>query len=240
MTLFVSDTAEEVARGAADDASEVIRTDKRAAVMFAVGESPTGLYAELADRRRSGTLDTSRIRAVQLDEYLGVAAEDERSFYGWLRREALDPLGIPLERTTALHGDAPDAVAECARYERAVKEGGGIDVAILGIGTNGHLGFNEPPSDATAPTRVVQLADETIESNARYWGGRERVPTRGITAGMRVILAARRIVVVVTGPLKSEILHRALEDEVTADLPASWLRTVPNVRVYCDRAAWDG
>jgi glucosamine-6-phosphate deaminase len=238
--VFVADEITEVSRGAGDDAAAVIRADPRAAVMFAVGESPIGLYAELAGRRRGGTLDTSRTRAIQLDEYLGVAPEDERSFFGWLERDALVPLAIARDHVIALRGDAPDPAAECARYERAVKEAGGIDLAILGLGQNGHLGFNEPPSPADAPTRVVDLADDTIEANARYWGGRERVPRRAITAGMRVVLAARRTILVVTGGAKHEILHRTLEGEIGPDVPASYLRTIDGVSVYCDRAAWDG
>ena len=238
IALFVTDKAEEVARGAADDAAEAIRAHRRPTVLFAVGESPVGLYGELAERRKRGVLDTSRLRAVQLDEYLGVAPEDPRAFFGWLDREVLGPLAISKDRAIALRGDAVDAVAECRRYESAVSAAGGLDLAILGLGTNGHLGFNEPPSGADAPTRVVDLADDTIESNARYWGGREKVPTRAVTAGMRVVLAARRAILIVTGESKREILHRALEGDVSPDVPASYLRTMRDVRVYCDRAAW--
>jgi glucosamine-6-phosphate deaminase len=238
--IFVADELAEVARGAGDDAAAVMRADPRAVVMFAVGESPLGLYTELADRRASGTLDASRTRAVQLDEYLGISSEDERSFFGWLERDALIPLAIARDRTIVLRGDAPDPAAECARYERAVAQAGGIDLAILGLGQNGHLGFNEPPSGADAATRVVDLADDTIEANARYWGGRDRVPRRAITAGMRVILAARRTILVVTGASKHAILHRTLEGEIGSDVPASYLRKIDGVSVYCDRAAWDG
>lgn len=240
VALFVTDEPDEVARGAADDAAEVIRSDKRATVLFAVGESPVDLYSELAERRRMGTLDTSRTRAVQLDEYVGVAPTDERALFGWLEREVLRPLAISLDRTIALRGDAADPAAECQRYERAIEKVGGLDLAILGLGTNGHLGSNEPPSGPDAPTRVVDLSDETIESNARHWGDRDRVPRRALTAGMRVLLRARRTVLVVTGASKHEILHRVLEGPIGPDVPASYLRTIDNVRLYCDRAAWEG
>lgn len=240
LQVFVTDEPEEVARGAADDAADLMRADKRASVLFAVGESPIGLYTELAERRKSGTIDTSRIRAVQLDEYLGVSADDERSFHGWLSREVLVPLAISGDRTIALRGDAPDPAAECRRYDEAVARAGGLDLAILGLGQNGHLGFNEPPSGPDAPTRVVDLAQGTIEANARYWGDRDRVPRRAITAGMRVLLAARRTILVVTGESKRAILHEALEGPITPDVPASYLRTIPGVHVYVDRAAWDG
>jgi glucosamine-6-phosphate deaminase len=240
VSLYVTDEADEVARGAADDAAGVIRGDRRAVVLFAVGESPVALYNELAERRRTGTLDTSRMRAVQLDEYLGIGPDDERAFFGWLDREVLRPLAVARDRTITLRGDAPDIERECRRYERAIVDAGGLDLAILGLGTNGHLGFNEPPSEPDAPTRAVDLSEDTIESNARYWGGRERVPRRAITAGMGVLLRARRTVLVVTGAAKHAILHRALEGPIGADVPASYLRTIANVSVYCDRAAWEG
>lgn len=236
--VFVTDEAEEVARGAADEAADLMRADKRASVLFAVGESPMGLYTELAERRKSGTIDTSRIRAVQLDEYLGVSADDERSFHGWLSREVLVPLAIGIDRTIALRGDAPDPAAECRRYDEAVARAGGLDLAILGLGQNGHLGFNEPPSGADAPTRVVDLAELTIEANARYWGDRDRVPRRAITAGMPVLLGARRTILVVTGETKRAILHDVLKGPITPDVPASYLRTIEHVRVYADRDAW--
>jgi glucosamine-6-phosphate deaminase len=238
--VFVADEPEQVARGAAADVAEVVRRVPTAAVLFAVGETPVPLYAELAARRATGELDASGIRAVQLDEYAGVAPGDERAFFGWLARDVLGPLAIPPERTIGLRGDAADLAAECERYELAVRRAGGIDLAILGLGLNGHLGFNEPPSDAAAPTRVVDLAEPTIEASAGYWGSRELVPPRGITAGMRVLLAARETILVVTGERKREILHAALEGPVTPDVPASLLRTIDRVRVYADRAAWSG
>lgn len=238
--VLVADEVDEVARGAASDAAEVLARRPDAAVMFAVGESPLALYADLAERRRRGDLDTSRMRAVQLDEYLGVGPDDERAFRAWLERDVIGPLAISQDRVVDLRGDARDVRAECDRYERAVSDAGGIDLAILGLGTNGHLGFNEPPSAADAPTRAVDLTAESIEANARYWGGRGRVPARAITAGMRVILAARETILVVTGERKRPALRASLEGPVTPEVPASYLRTIPGVRVYADRAAWEG
>jgi glucosamine-6-phosphate deaminase len=240
VAVFVTEEPDEVARGAAADVTEILRRAPQAALMFAVGESPVALYSDLAERRRLGEIDPSRMRAVQLDEYVGLAPDDERTFFRWLERDVLGPLAVPVDRTIRLRGDAGDLDAECERYERAVRDAGGIDVAILGLGANGHLGFNEPPSGPDAPTRVVELTDESLEANARYWGGLDRVPRRAITAGMRVILAARETILVVTGERKHDILRRALEGPLTPDVPASYLRTIAGVRVYADRAAWDG
>lgn len=238
--LFIADEPDEVARGAAADVAEVVRRRPEAAVLFAVGESPVALYAELAERRRIGELDTTRMRAVQLDEYMGVAPSDERAFFRWFERDVLGPLAIPAERTIGLRGDVTNVAAECERYDLAVRDAGGIDLAILGLGANGHLGFNEPPSGPDAPTRVVDLTDESIDANARYWGGRHRVPGRAVTAGMRVLLAARGTILVVSGEHKRDILRATLEGPLTPEVPASYLRTIPGVRVYADRAAWEG
>lgn len=237
VAVVIGEDADEVARAAAADAAEVIGARPRTTIMFAVGESPVAIYADLAERRRSGELDTSGVWGIQLDEYLGVGPGHERAFFPWLERDVLGPLAIPAERTIPLRGDAADLDVECERYELAVRDASGIELAILGLGANGHLAFNEPPSDATAPTRVVDLADATIHSNSRYWSGRDRVPRRAITAGMRLILSARRTILVVTGAGKRAILRRTLEGPVTPDVPASYLRTIEGVRVYADRAA---
>jgi glucosamine-6-phosphate deaminase len=238
--IVIGEDADEVARGAAADVAEVIGGRRRTTVVFAVGESPTALYGDLAERRRTGELDTSGVWAIQLDEYLGVAPDDDRAFFRWLERDVVGPLAIPAERTIPLRGDAANVEVECERYELAVRSAGGIDLAILGLGSNGHLGFNEPPSGPDAPTRVVDLAEATIQSNARYWGGRERVPRRAVTAGMRVILSAKRTILVVTGAGKRAILKRTLEGPITPDVPASHLRTIDGVRIYADRAAGAG
>src|SRR5205807_8145018 len=117
---------------------------------------------------------------------------------------------------------------------------GGYDLSVLGLGPNGHLGFNEPPCDAEVPTRMVELTEASIESNTHYWGGRERVPRRAVTAGMAQLLAARQTLLVVSGAHKREILLRAVIGPITPDVPASYLQQVANVTVLADRAAWSG
>ena len=204
-----------------------------------MGETPSPLYAELAERRARGTLDTSRLMAVQLDEYAGLAEDDERAFFRWLEREVLGPLAIPPAHTVRLRGDSVDLATECRRYDAKIARRGGLDLAVLGLGTNGHLGFNEPPSGADAPTREVALSEDTVAANARYWGGVEQVPHRAVTAGMRVLLRARRTLLLVTGEAKHEILRRTLDGEVGPDVPASYLRTIDGVSLHCDRSAWE-
>jgi glucosamine-6-phosphate deaminase len=208
-----------------------------ATVMAALGTSPLGVYRELARRRADGALDASALRLVQLDEYEGLGEADPRLLAGWLRREVAGPLGIPADRIVALGGDGVPAQLACLRYERAVAAAGGIDVAVLGLGPNGHLGFNEPPSGPDAPTRSVLLSAASLASNARYWPGLE-VPRRALTAGMATILGARRIILVVSGEQKRSILRDLLVGPVSPALPATYLRTHPAATLLADAAAW--
>jgi glucosamine-6-phosphate deaminase len=198
-----------------------------------------GLYRELGRLASSG-LDVGAVRLVQLDEYLGIPAEDRRSLYGWTLRGVAGPLGIGPDRIVRLRGDDPDPEAACARYDAAVGRLGGIDLAILGLGPNGHLGFNEPPSPADAPTRVVDLTPESLASNARYWGTEADVPPRALTCGMRLILSARRVLLVAAGAHKREILARALSEAPGPHLPASYLREHPAATILADAAASPG
>jgi glucosamine-6-phosphate deaminase len=200
-----------------------------ATLMPALGSSALGVYAALGPR--------PTLRLIQLDEYLGVQPEDRRSLLGWLRRDVAAPLGVPEERIVGLDGAAVDADASCRTYDAAVEAAGGIDVAVLGLGPNGHLGFNEPPSGRDAPTRRVDLAPASLESNRRYWPGLE-VPSSALTAGMATILAARFAVLVVRGSSKRAILRSMLDGPVGPGLPASFLREHPDALLLADTDAW--
>ncbi len=238
LSVIVGDDYESVSRVGADFVVGLVSAWPKATVVAATGESPIGLYRELALRRQARKFDASSIRVFQLDEYLGIGPEDRRSLFGWMIRSFVAPLRIPSEHVIRFSADG-DAATGCAAYERALEEAGGYDLAVLGIGMNGHIGFNEPPSDATAPTREVELSPESIQSNARYWGGPEQVPRRAVTAGMAALLGARRILLVATGPHKRDIVHRALHGPVTPQVPASYLQQVEDATVLLDRDAWN-
>ena len=238
MRLVVVEDYAALGRAGADLLAEVIAARPEAVVVPATGDTPMGIYAELAARRERGELDASRLRVFQLDEYLGIGADDPRSLYGWLLRSFVQPLGVPGANVVRLHGDVEDVQAACDVYERAVEEAGGFDLAILGLGPNGHLGFNEPPSEPGAPTRAVDLTEASVESNARYWGGRHRVPRGAVTAGMSRLLSAKQVLLVVSGAHKSDILHRTVSGPPTPDVPSSLLQQAPDVTVLADRAAW--
>ena len=235
--LIVVTDAAELAQRAADEIALEIAVKPDLSLLAATGNTPMGAYAELGRRQLEGRLGTSRLRVAQLDEYLGVGDDDPRSLYRWLETSLTGPLGVTNERLVRFAGNAADPAADCAAFDAAIAAWGGIDLAVLGLGPNGHLGFNEPPSSADAPTRVVTLTPASLLSNAGYWGGLA-VPNRAVTAGMKLILSAKRVLLLVSGAHKQEILRRALNEPVTPDLPASLLRRTA-LTVIADRAAWD-
>jgi glucosamine-6-phosphate deaminase len=231
----VPDAAALGARGA-ELVIDAIADSAAPRVIAATGSTPMGLYAQLASRARAGTFDPSPLHVCQLDDYVAIARDDRRSLRGWLERSVVRPLEIPEQHVVWLDGGADDMLEECRRYDERLAPSG-VDVAVLGLGPNGHLGFNEPPSGWDAPTRVVDLTPESIASNARYWGSEGAVPRRAVTAGMSVLMAARTIVLVVEGSSKRPILRRVLSGPVTEGVPASFLQRHPRAVVVADRAA---
>lgn len=215
----------ELSRIAADRVQAVLVEKPDSKIVFAMGQTPLGLYAELVRRKRQGALDVSQLWAFQLDGYVGVADDDPRSLWTSLNRVLLAPMGVPVEHTVRFHENASDPEADCRRYERAVKEAGGYDLAVLGLGLNGHLGFNEPPSGPGASTRVVTLSQMARASSRAYFPADYAVPTRGMTAGMDLLLAARRIVVLVSGASKQAVLHEMCTGKPTPTVPASYLNS---------------
>jgi glucosamine-6-phosphate deaminase len=216
---------------------DVIRAKPNAALLVATGSSPLQSYEELAKLVQAQGVDTSRLRIFQLDEYLDLADDDRRTLYGWMTRALLEPLAIPEANVVRLPSRVMDEAAVRREYEAAVRAAGGFDLAILGLGPNGHLGFNEPPSGPDAPTRIIELTPESIASNSVYWGGPEHTPRRAITAGMDVILESRRILLLVPGAHKHAILHQTVEGPETPDVPSTYIRRCTG-EVICDQAAW--
>jgi glucosamine-6-phosphate deaminase len=236
--ITVLDDYEMLSRTGAELVADVLAERPNTRVVVATGATPMGLYRELARKREDGDLDASNVTVFQLDEYIGVAPDDRRSLLGWAMRSFVEPLDIPASNVVPLPVDGDPAA--CAVYDRDVAEAGGYDLAILGIGMNGHIGFNEPPSDATVPTRMVQLSRESVGSNAVYWGDEARVPRLAVTIGMAGLLRSRTILLVAAGGAKRDIVRRALLGPVAPEVPASLLQNARDLRVLLDRAAWDG
>lgn len=202
------------------------------------GRTPVGLYRELGMLVAKGRLSFARATTFNLDEFLGIPADHPGSYRQFMQAHLFDHVDLHPERIHLLDGAAPDPDAECRRYEKAIAEAGGIDLQILGIGTNGHIGFNEPSRELQARTHRVKLKPETRRSNAVLFGGDlGAVPREALSMGMATILQARSIVLLATGRSKSSCVDRLLNGPITTDLPASFLQLHHDVDVMLDRPA---
>jgi glucosamine-6-phosphate deaminase len=241
--LLVESDGAAVGSRVADRLLEALLAEEPRPLGLATGRTMAPVYAAL--RQRLGDLEPPRRRAAleswssfNLDEYVGLGADHPASFHAAMRRELGDPLGLTPDALRLPDGAAPDPDREARRYGAALAAAGGIGLQILGLGENGHVGFNEPPCAPGARTRCVWLQEATRRQNAAAFGGDpERVPQRSITLGLAEILAAERIVLVVTGASKAAILRRVLEDPPQAAVPASWLLAHPDLTVIADRSA---
>ncbi len=245
MEVLVSATPEGAARRAASAVLDALaRVEARDPVLgLATGSSPLGLYRELGLAVAEGRADFSRAHGFALDEYVGLPPGHPEGYRQVLLREVCDVIGLPARRLAVPDGSGTDLTAltaAAAAYERRIRELGGVDVQVLGIGANGHLGFNEPGSAMTSRTRVKRLSARTRRDNARFFTGLSDVPTHCVTQGLGTILDARRLVLVATGDAKADAVAAALEGPLTASVPASVLQWHADTVVCLDEAAAAG
>ncbi|MDE8587850.1 glucosamine-6-phosphate deaminase [Arthrobacter sp. NQ4] len=233
MEIYVVPDAPATGVIAAGILAAVVRSKPNAVLGIATGSSPIPVYKALA----AHGLDMSQVRAFALDEYVGLRAGHPQSYAEVVRREVTEQLGLDPARVAVPDGGAADPHQAAVNYDAAIREAGGIDVQLLGIGHNGHIAFNEPGSELDSRTRVEVLADRTRQANARYFRSLEDVPTRCITQGLGTILEARQLLMVVRGADKAEVLAAALSGPVSPDCPGSVLQLHPHVTVVADQAA---
>ena len=227
-----------LARLAADAVTETAVRVPAAAISVPTGSTPLGMFADLAARAERGEVDLSRLHVFTIDEYLGVTPDDPNSLTGWLIRSFTVPARIPRSQVHAMPGAATDPETAAAAYERELAAHGGLELAVLGLGPNGHVAYNEPGAAADSRTRVVNLTPESIAAAGAYWHGAVPIPSSAMTIGIGTLLEARRIVLIVSGECKAAVLRRALREPMTADVPASWLRLAGSrLTVIADAAA---
>ena len=205
---------------------------------LATGSSPIGTYKELIKRCEEGDLDFSQVKSVNLDEYKGLPRDNDQSYYYFMNHNLFDHINIDKANTHVPNGMEPDAEKECANYEELIKSLGGVDLQLLGLGHNGHIGFNEPAEEFDKVTHCVDLQESTIEANKRFFASADDVPRQAYTMGIGTIMGAKKIVVVVSGEDKAEIVKKAFCGSVTPSVPASILQMHPDVTVVCDAAAY--
>jgi len=245
MEVVVSRTPEDTARTAADAVLGGLPHDGGRPVVLglATGSSPLGLYRELGRAVAEGRADFSAAHGFALDEYVGLPPGHPEGYREVLLREVCGVIGLAPERLAVPDGSGADLttlVAAAATYEARIRDLGGVDVQVLGIGANGHLGFNEPGSALSSRTRVKRLSERTRRDNARFFRGIDDVPTHCVTQGLGTILAARRLVLVATGDAKADAVAAALEGPLTASVPASVLQWHSETVVCLDEAAAAG
>ncbi|MGV8968000.1 MAG: glucosamine-6-phosphate deaminase [Cellulomonas sp.] len=229
---------EELAALAAGTIESLLTTTPEAVLGLATGSSPLGIYDELACRYAEGRVSFARARAFTLDEYVGLASDHPERYGNVIEKEIASRVDFGPGAVCGPDGLAEDVVAACARFEAAIVEAGGVDLQVLGIGSDGHVGFNEPGSSLASRTRIKTLTEQTRVDNARFFGGDlEQVPRHCLTQGLATIMAARHVVLIATGRAKAEAVHHLVEGPVSAMWPATILQHHPHVSVLLDPAA---
>ena len=205
---------------------------------LATGSSPVGAYMKLVDWYKKGDVDFSRVRTVNLDEYLGLPRENDQSYYYFMHHNLFDHVNLPEGASNLPNGMAEDMNAECARYDALIRSLGGVDLQLLGIGHDGHIGFNEPGEAFELETHCVNLTAETIEANKRFFDGNvDLVPKQAYTMGIKTIMQARKVLMVANGAGKAEIIKKAFFGPVTPEVPASILQMHPDFTLVGDEEA---
>jgi glucosamine-6-phosphate deaminase len=235
--VIVEPTPDDVARVAADVVAGVVARRPDAVLGVATGSSPLGVYAELARRVADGRLDLSGVTAFALDEYVGLPPGHPQAYAAVVAREVTGPLRLDPARVHVPDGGADDLEAAAEEYERALADAGGVDVQLLGIGGNGHIGFNEPTSSFGSRTRIKTLTARTRADNARFFASPDEVPLHCLTQGLGTILGARRLLLVAQGEGKAAAVAAAVEGPLTSMCPGSALQLHPRATVVVDEAA---
>jgi glucosamine-6-phosphate deaminase len=238
MKITILDSSDAVASALADRVASMLRARPAAILGLASGRTPVDGYAEMQRLHASGQMDWSRASTFNLDEFAGIDSGHPGSFRTFMEDHLFAGVNLRPERIRFLDGAAADLDAECDRYEAAIEAAGGIDLQILGIGSNGHIGFNEPGDDLPVRTHRVRLMDSTRRDNAALFGhDPSQVPREALSMGIGTILHARRIVLVATGERKADCIRQSVNGRVTTRVPASLLQVHPDVELLLDEGA---
>lgn len=237
MRIFETENYEAMSRKAANILAAQINLKPDCVLGLATGSTPIGLYSNLIEKYKNGDLDFSAVKTANLDEYVGLPVTHEQSYRYFMQDNLFDHVNILPENTNVPLGTADDPEAESIRYESVIEALGGVDIQLLGLGHNGHIGFNEPCDEFIKNTHVVDLTDRTIDANTRFFASRDEVPRRAITMGIRTIMRAKKIVIVVSGEDKADAVRAAVAGPVTPYVPSSILQLHDDVVLVGDKAA---
>ena len=237
MKIYKAKDYKDMSRKAANIISAQVIMKPNCVLGLATGSTPIGTYYQLVEWYNKGALDFSEVTTVNLDEYKGLPRTNDQSYYYFMHQHLFDRVNIDPERTNVPNGMEPDAEKECGRYEELIRSLGGVDLQLLGLGHNGHIGFNEPGEAFEKETHCVDLTESTIEANKRFFASADDVPKQAYTMGIKTIMQAKKILIVVNGENKADIVERAFFGPVTPEVPASILQLHNDVTLVGDEAA---
>ena len=237
MRIYEAKDYQEMSRKAANILSAQVILKPDSVLGLATGSTPIGMYDQLVEWYKKGDLDFSKVKTVNLDEYKGLTHDNDQSYYYFMHEHLFDRVNIDPANTNVPDGTEEDPEKECARYEKLIESMGGVDIQLLGIGHNGHIGFNEPDSTFAKTTHCVDLAESTIEANKRFFASVDDVPRQAYTMGIGTIMKAKKILLIVNGESKADAVATAFFGPITPEVPASILQFHSDVVVIGDSAA---
>lgn len=237
MKIIIKEDYQAVSRKAAMMTAGQVNLKSNSVLGLATGSTPIGMYQELIKMYQNSDVDFSAVRTFNLDEYYKLAPDNSQSYHYFMYENLFKHININPENISILDGMTSDVEKECCQYEEAIRDCGGIDLQILGIGVNGHIGFNEPDTALNVSTALVDLTDDTIKANSRFFASPELVPEKALSVGMGVILKARRIILLASGENKAEAIRDTVNGLVSTQIPSSFLQIHPDATIIIDRAA---
>lgn len=240
MRIILCENYEEMSAKAANIVASQVMLKPDCTLGLATGSTPIGMYNKLAKMYENGEIDFSQVNTFNLDEYYPIKKDNDQSYDYFMRKNLFSKINIDMSKTHIPNGETDDPHAECENYEKLIKQNGGIDLQILGIGQNGHIGFNEPDACLNSYTHLTKLTENTIKANSRFFDSFDEVPKQALTMGISTILTAKKIILLASGASKSRVVAELLNDEINTSIPATMLKTHPDVILICDKDAYTG
>ncbi len=238
MRVIVCKNYEEMSDKATDLVRSQIVLKPDSVLGLATGSTPIGLYQRLCKLYEKGDIDFSEVTTFNLDEYYPISKDNSQSYYYFMNEQLFSHINVDKSKTFIPNGETDDPEKECEAYEALIEEAGGIDLQILGIGQNGHIGFNEPDENLNTKTHLTGLTQNTIDANSRFFEKKEDVPTKALTMGIATILKSKKIIIMANGESKRAAVAELLNEDITTSTPATMLKVHPDVVLICDEEAF--
>ena len=240
MRIIICENYEKMSKRAAKLVAAQVLLNPQSVLGLATGSTPVGMYNELISMYRAGELDFSQVKTFNLDEYYPIKRDNEQSYFKFMYKNLFSKINIDLYNIHFPDGETDNPVSECENYEKLIAQSGGIDLQILGIGQNGHIGFNEPDVNLNPYTHLTNLTENTIKANSRFFEAYDEVPRKALTMGIATILRAKKIILLANGLNKSRVVSELIKDGINTSVPATMLKAHPDAILICDRDAYSG